>query len=232
MEITNLTHVRLAIGEGDRDCQFLSALAASRGIASFQFGNVLGNSTFSLLRKLKILPRYDQISTMLIFGDNDERAGKSLAVIRQGLNDADLASPPRPLEIARKRDGPPVAVVMMPFPDVDGNTEGCLETLLIPAIRRAHPAETACARTMFTCVGADRWRAKSFRDKLLVRTILSASCENNPMCGHPEWYRANPPLIPLGDPVFDGLAQLLTHAPAWFDSGLDKWKDWKAANIP
>jgi hypothetical protein len=231
MEITNLTHVRLAIGEGDRDHQFLSALAANRGITHFQFGSVLGNTTFGLLEKLKILPRFDQVSTLLIFGDNDEQAGKSFAVIKQGLNAADLASPPRPLQIARKQNSPPVAVVMMPFPHVDGDTVGCLETLLIPAIGRAHPAEIACARAMFTCVGADRWRTKSSRDKLMVRSTLSASCEGNPMCGHPEWYRANPPLIPLGDPIFNGVVELLTHARAWFDSGTAKWEDWKAANL-
>jgi hypothetical protein len=52
------------------------------------------------------------------------------------------------------------------------------------------------------------------------------------MCGHPEWYRANPPLIPLGDVIFNGITELLAKAPAWFDSGIDKWEDWKAAQVP
>jgi hypothetical protein len=130
------------------------------------------------------------------------------------------------------RGVPPVAVVMMPFPDVNGDTQGCLESLLIPAIVNAHPDEAACVNTMFTCVGANNWKTKSSRDKLLVRSILSASSESNPMCGHPEWYRASSRLIPLGDPIFDGVAQILTHAPAWFDSGTAKWEDWKAANLP
>jgi hypothetical protein len=232
MEIASLTHDRLAIGEGDRDYEFLLNLATNRGITAFQFGNVQGSSTFGLLRKLKILPRFDKVSTLLIFGDNDEEAGKTFQTIKDGLNEAGLASPPHPLQVTRKRDSPPVAVVMMPFPDVDGDTQGCLETLLIPAIVRAHPDQALCANTMFTCVGANNWRTKSSRDKLLVRSILSASCESNPMCGHPVWYRANPQLVPLGDVIFNGVAELLANAPAWFDSGVEKWSDWKAANIP
>jgi hypothetical protein len=232
MEITDLTSERLAIGEGDRDYQFLLNLAANRGITAFQFGNVQGSSTFSLLRKLSILPRFDKVSTLLIFGDNDEEAGKTFQTIKDGLNEAGLASPAHPLQVTRKQKSPPVAVVMMPFPEVNGDTQGCLETLLIPAIVRAHPAQAGCVDTMFTCVGANNWRTKSSRDKLLVRSILSASCESNPMCGHPEWYRASSNLIPLEDPIFNGVAELLANAPAWFDSGTEKWEDWKAANLP
>ena len=230
--IKELTSDRVAIGEGNRDGEFLTALAKNRNITSFQFGWVKGSSTFGTLNALAILPRYDQLATLLIFGDNDSQEGKSFEAIKDGLNQAGLASPAQPLQVTRKKGSPPVAVVMMPFPGVDGNTEGCLETLLLPAIKRAHPTQADCAEAMFICVGADSWKSKSSRDKLMVRSILSASCQNNPMCGHPEWYRSSSNLIPLNDPIFDGVAEILANAPAWFDSGIHKWDEWKAANLP
>jgi hypothetical protein len=232
MALTRLTGERLIVGEGMRDSAFLEALCSKRLIEGFQCENVDGNTTFGSLERIKILPGYDKLSMLLIFGDNDEHAGKSFGTIKEQLNDAGLASPTHPQQIARKKGSPPVAVVMMPFPDVEGNTEGCLETLLIPAIARAHPMQKACVDTMFACVGATGWATKSSRDKLLVRCVLSASCEDNPMCGHPQWYKASINLVPLGDPVFDGLADLLQNAPAWFASGIDKWQDWKAVQNP
>jgi len=107
MEITALTHERLAIGEGERDYQFLFNLAANRGINTFQFGNVQGSSTFGLLRKLAILPRFDKVSTLLVFGDNDEEAGKTFQTIKDGLNESGLASPAHPLQVTRKQGSPP-----------------------------------------------------------------------------------------------------------------------------
>jgi hypothetical protein len=223
---------RLLVGEGIRDSEFLEALCSNRRIKGFQCDHVDGNTTFGSLERIKILPGYDKLSMLIIFGDNDEAAGKSFRTIKTQLNDAGLASPAHPLQIARKNGSPPVAVVMMPFPGVDGSTEGCLETLLIPAIARAHQEQKACVDTMFRCVGADQWRTKSSRDKLIVRCVLSASCEDNPMCGHQQWYRATNTLVPLGDQIFNGIAELLTNAPAWFASGIDKWEDWKAGQTP
>jgi hypothetical protein len=227
---TRLTSDRLLIGEGTRDSGFLEALCSYRGITGFQYGNVDGNTTFGSLENIKILPGYDKLSMLLIFADNDEAAGKSFAAIKQQLYDAALAAPAHPLQVARKKDSPPVAVVMMPFLGAGGSAEGCLETLLIPAIANAHPQQKACVDTLFLCVGADQWRTKSSRDKLIVRCTLSASCEDNPMCGHQQWYRASTNLVPFGDQIFDDIADLLARAPAWFASGTDKWEDWKAAN--
>jgi hypothetical protein len=229
MAIKDLTHTRLIVGEGGRDAEFLGALCAKKGIDYFQIANVEGSSTFGSLAKLRILPGYDNLSALLIFGDNDEQAGKSFESIKNQLNDADLASPSKPLRIARKKDSPPVAVVMMPFTGIGGNSEGCLETLLLPAIGRAHPREIACVDALFACTGADQWKTKSSRDKLLVRCTLSVSCEANPMCGAPEWYKSRSNLIPLDDAIFNPLSRLLESVPAWFESGIDNWEDWGAA---
>ena len=118
---------------------------------------------------------------------------------------------------------------MMPFPEVDGSNEGCLETLLIPAIARAHPNEKACVDALFKCAKIDQWKTKSSRDKLVVRCILSSSCEDNPMCGVPEWFKSSLNLIPLDDQVFSQLVEFLSAVPSWFASGTDDWEAWKAS---
>lgn len=230
-DIKSLTGNLLIVGEGNRDAEFFTALCARHALSAlFQISCVQGNSTFDSLQKIAILPGYDSLPGILIFGDNDEGAGKSFRTIKAQLNNTDLPSPPRPLQIARKANHPPVAIAMMPFPDVNGSSEGCLETLLLPAIARAHPNEKACVDALYACAKIDRWATKSSRDKLQVRCILSSSCESNPMCGVNEWYRSSSNLIPMDDPIFNGLVKFLQGVPAWFSSGESDWSVWLAAD--
>ncbi len=228
--LKNLTGNILIVGEGGRDSDFLAALCAEHQLENnFQISSVEGNTTFHLLGKLSILPGYDTHPGILIFGDNDEAAKKSFKIIKEQLNSSELPSPSRPMLIARKRNHPPLAVAMMPFPEVDGSDIGCLETLLIPAISRKHPVQTACVGELYKCAKIDKWKTKSSRDKLLVRCILSSACEDNPMCGVNEWFKASSKLIPMDDQIFSRLVEFLSAVPSWFASGIDDWEAWKAS---
>src|ERR1017187_8414021 len=103
-DLASLTQHLLIVGEGNRDSEFLLALSAKHGlINNFQISSVKGNTTFDLMGAVTILPGYDTLPGILIFGDNDEKAWKSFKLIKDQLNDADLPSPPRPLRIARKQ---------------------------------------------------------------------------------------------------------------------------------
>lgn len=229
--LKSIANKTLIVGEGGRDYEFLTALCAKHQIeGNFQISAVDGNTTFNQISRLTILPGYDSLPGILLFGDNDEKANKSFKIIKDQLNDINFPSPAMPMRIARKDKHPPLAVAMMPFPDVDGEAEGCLETLLLPAIARAHPDEKACVDALVKCAKIDEWKTKSSRDKLRVRSILSMSCESNPMCGINEWYKSSANLIPLNDPVFSRLVEFLRRVPAWFASGENDWNTWCAAN--
>jgi hypothetical protein len=215
----------LILGEGRRDQLFLQSLANHKGITGIQFEGSTGYTGFanSLKGAWSSRTGFDRLNGLVLVGDNDPNEGKTFRSIRDQLQNAGIASPAKPLTIARRQDSPAVAVIMMPFDGTDTLKVGALESLLLPAIEHAHPKETQCYDAMFHCVGADQWPSPSSRDKLKVRCILSSCSPSNPMCGVETWFSPNNPLIPLDWMGFDGITKLLTRLDEWFKSGIDEW---------
>ena len=133
-----LTREFLVLGEGDRDVSFVNHLASRRKIlTNLQADYVGGQDGFQeRLTAYSGVPGWDSLNGVLLISDNDASSNKSFQNVKDQLNDGGFPSPTRPLEIARKIDMPPLAVLMMPYPGVDGSSEGCLETLTIPAGKR------------------------------------------------------------------------------------------------
>jgi hypothetical protein len=64
-----------------------------------------------------------------------------------------------------------------------------------------------------------------------LRCLLSSAYPMDPNLGLR--YALNPDhnLIPLNDPIFNNMADLLTHFPEWMsDTHHPNWSDWKAAH--
>lgn len=219
------------IGEGARDTRFLEELCALRNITGFVIAHVDGNDKFGkYISAISAQPGFfDTCKSILIITDNDEEE-KSFKKIKHQLNEIDFPSPPRPLEVAKKQGKPSVAIVMMPYPEIDGSPEGCLETLLIPAMESANPQEATCVDTLMNCVNAAAWPNRNSRDKLKVRCLISAVWKDDPMHGLPFCFSQWKNLIPLNHTIFDPLVELLSNYPAWADSDTSKWTGWRQAN--
>jgi hypothetical protein len=220
----------LVLGEGDRDCSFLKALCQVRGIEGLEFDHVRGNPKFGdHLAALTAQSDFSKRKAILLVSDNDESANKSFAFIKTQLNDSGFPSPTRPLEIAKKLNLPALGVLMLPYPDVDGSSNGCLETLLIPAMEAAHAIEAACVNQLMLCASVATWPKKSSRDKLKVRCLISTFWKDDPMHGLNYCFSPLKGIIPLDHSIFDGVAEVLRHFEAWANSDIKAWADWKAA---
>ncbi|WP_308422323.1 DUF3226 domain-containing protein [Edaphobacter acidisoli] len=220
------------LGEGTRDKKFLEELCAARGIAGHVMSEVESNANFGkYIQAISAQTNFlHTCKAILIVSDSDESQPDSFKFIKKQLNDIGYPSPAYPLEIAKKKDMPSVAVVMLPYPVVNGITEGCLETVLIPAMESANCAQAACVDQMLACVNVAAWPKKSSRDKAKVRCLISAVWSDDPMKGLQWCYGSNMGLIPLGHAAFDGLADILSNFPAWAASDLKTWAEWKAKN--
>jgi hypothetical protein len=217
------------LGEGDRDVGFLKALCVERGIERLVFDHVKGCSNFGKkLDALSANPRFSQCKAILLMGDNDESAGKSYQAIKKQLNVVDFPSPTNPLEMTRKQGMPAIAVLMLPFPHINGDPSGCLETMLIPAMETANAAQAACVDKLLACVDVASWPKKGSRDKAKVRCLISSVWQDDPMHGLPYCFSPAKNLIPLNHPIFDSVAEVLRGFPDWFNSGTKLWDDWKA----
>lgn len=227
-----VTKPYLLLGEGRRDALFFDFLCRNNGITNIQFDKGEGYESYEKLLKPAWSARtgFDALSGLVVVGDNDPNEGKTFRSIHNQLQRANLASPEEPLKIARKIDSPPVVIMMMPFLGGAANQVGALESVLIPVIEKTFPVATKCFASMYDCIGAEKWRSQSSKDKLKVRCILSCSCEENPMAGVESWFLSTKPLIPFDDPTFGPLVYFLGSLAAWFDSGIDRWEDWKTAS--
>jgi hypothetical protein len=222
----------IVLGEGLRDKKFLEELCNSRGIFGYVMSEVESNANFgTYIRGISTQPRFMQdCRAILIVSDNDESPADSFKLIKTQLNHIGFPSPARPLEIAKKKDMPSVGVVMLPYPPVNGMPEGCLETLLIPAMEFANGAQAVCVDQLLTCINSAAWPKKSSRDKAKVRCLISAVWSDDPMKGLQYCFSADKGLIPLGHTAFDGIADILRNFPAWSASEHKSWADWKQAN--
>jgi len=222
------THV--VLGEGDRDKAFLDYLCKVRGITGPTTGFVGGIGEFGKhLLAMSAVPGFSQCQAILLMSDHDEPEDKSFESIRNQLKEIDFPVPTHPLEVARKQGKPVIAVLMQPYPLQGKDPRGCLETLLIPAMRAAHPTQAVCVDQMLICAGVAGWKRKDAQDKANVRSLISAVYERNPSHGLHLCFAPEKGLIPMDDPVFNETALVLQHFPTWVASNEKSWADWRRA---
>lgn len=219
----------LILGEGGRDVAFVKELITKRSIqTSIQVDLAGGQSGFKVrLEGYSALRGWDTLKGVLLISDNDASSKKSFQDVKGQLNDGGFPSPPRPLEIARKKGMPPLAVLMMPYPSIDGSSEGCLETLTIPALESADKTSFDHIRTLLTNCNVAAWPKKGSRDKVAVRCNISVRWPDDPMLGLQLAFGKG--LIPLDHQIFNDVAYILTSLQLWFASG-EPWSEWLSKN--
>lgn len=218
----------LIVGEGDRDAVFFKHLCEKRGITRFQCEHGKGIDNFpEYFLGHTGWTNFDELRALIVVADNDADAGKCIEKVQKALRGVKLPAPDNPLEWVKRDDSPKVTIIQMPFDGTPGKL-GCLETLVLQAMESTYKLQADCARQLFQCTGADKWKTRSSRDKFLLRSILTSLWEENPNSGLKECIEHN--LIPFNHPVFDPLAEVLSTLHTWFDSGIRNWHDWKSGH--
>src|ERR1700733_12261158 len=120
----------------------------------------------------------------------------------------------RTLELKKEANKPAVFVVMLPFTPPETRNNGFFESLLFQTASANLQQYMPCVDQFCACVHSDAWIQRSHIDKLRLRILLSAACEDDPNLGLP--YALNPAknLIPLNHPSLDGLVAILRDTPA------------------
>lgn len=167
--------------EGDGDDGFITALRKARGLPSFDVTCVSEGGGFEdTLKALEFAVDRGQVRKVLILADNDADPTKSFDAVKRALGRARIYPvPKRPLQV-RNSGRVATGVVMLPGSDERGN----LETLLLRSVVRAEPDLVRCAENFAACSlngGQDPW-TKGQRDKMLLRSVLSARIRRDPNC--------------------------------------------------
>jgi hypothetical protein len=221
----------LVLGEGDRDRAFIKELLDKRKIQTrVHVDFVGGQGGFKVrLEGYSALNGWDKLKGVLLISDNDASSNKSFKQIKEQLNDGGFPSPTRALDIARKKGMPPLAVLMMPYPAINGSTDGCLETLTIPALESADKTSFDHVSTLLANCNVATWPKKGSRDKIVVRCNISVRWPDDPMLGLQLAFGKG--LIPLDHIVFNDVAYILASLELWFSSG-KPWGEWMSENPP
>lgn len=217
---------RLIVGEGRRDGAFFQYLCNAHNIDSFQIEYAKGIDDFpQFFLGHSGWTRFDDLRSLVVVADNDKNAGKSLEKVQAALRSAGLPAPVSALHWVKKDNAPQVTILQMPF---DGTCQklGCLETLVLEAMRETRKDVANCTDNLAACVGASKWKTHSARDKFALRGILSSIWEDNPNCGITEALEKG--LVPLEHAAFAPLVAFLKAAPSWLDSDVRSFSDWSA----
>jgi hypothetical protein len=119
-----------------------------------------------------------ETSTVVIVTDSDDDSATSFREIQRQIRDVgDYGMPSQPLEVARGRGIPGVAVLMIPWLDRPGN----LETLVLDAMSDANPAVLAeVDKLLGDTVKTARSIAKN--SKAQFSCVVACICDDDPSC--------------------------------------------------
>ncbi len=207
--------------EGSGDAAFFRHLIKERGLPNY-------NVTFPNERNEKAQGGVEGFKRRLdaLVAENDRTPMMGILVVIDKDEDGDQAFnkacdavsqaagafgiPTDPLSIATSGTGLPAVAVMLIPPDGDA---GQLETLCLKAFGETRPDIKECADEFAKCSGADQWK-RSKREKMMLRSMLAACCENDPNTSLTHaWSQGRPKMIDLQHSCFDGIAQFLREFP-------------------
>lgn len=165
--------------EGNGDSGFVEALGAAYDLPKFEVTCVSEAGGFEdKLRSFEIFIDRGVIRKVLILADADDDPERALVKIRTQIRRVRIYPVPNGPRAIRGSTRASVAIVQLPGDYEIGN----LETLFLRAIEAERADLIACARTFAACQlagGEDGWR-KGQRDKMLLRSILAATLEDDP----------------------------------------------------
>jgi hypothetical protein len=165
--------------EGDGDEGFLKALRAAHNLPDFEITCVAADGGFrEKLESFEIPVDRGIVRKILVVADNDATPDRTFRMRQKDIRRCRVYPvPERPRQV-RHSDRASMAVVMLPGDNEAGN----LETLLLRAIRASHPEIVQCCEAYCECTlsgQADDW-PRGRRDKMLLRSILSARIKDDP----------------------------------------------------
>lgn len=202
---------RVIVCEGKADVAFFEHLLAERQLPEFQVLPANGNSRYEdLLTALSAAPGFNNLSGILLIGDNDLNPAAAFQNIRtQILTAGGYGAPNAPRVPARAAPFPAVVVLMVPW---DG-TAGCLETLLLEAVSNTKPELRTCVDAYATCADVNDWNPVE-QSKMKLQSLTSVICRSDPTT--PVSYAWSRPetIISLAEPCFDRVADFLRAFPA------------------
>lgn len=210
-----ITEKRLIFCEGPADAEFLKALLLERKITGYQVIHSRNGKTgfTALFSEIVAFKEFATLESIVLIRDSDDNFTKAFEEARkqvsaaQGANGkkGDYGAPKRPLEYARSKDHPAVAIVLLPW----HNRKGALEALLLPALYE-HDRATGEAIEDFIGKVPVGNLPETKSDKARVACFLGATCEEDPTCSVRYMWAKNPQLVQLlGSRHFDDLAAFL-----------------------
>ena len=206
-----ITKPRVIICEGKADVAFFEHLISERGLPEFQVLPANGNSRYEdTLVALSAAPGFNGISGILLVGDNDLNPARAFQNIRTQIQRASgYGVPVNPGEIAESAGFPDIVVMMVPW----HGRVGCLETLLLEAVRAAHADFGACVDDYAACTHVDAWNEVEVA-KMKLQSLTAVICRSDPTT--PVSYAWNRPedIILLTQPCFNQIADFLQAFPA------------------
>jgi hypothetical protein len=209
--------------EGSGDAAFFKHLIKERDLPGYyvtfptEHGEVAPGGVDGFTTKLRALVLENerhQWKGLLIVGDKDSDARAAFGRIRSKIEGAEkgYGVPNEPLSVVASGEGlPAVAVMTIPLDDPAGQ----LETLCLKAFGSTHPKIARCAEEFAGCSGADKWAAQNKREKMMLRSMIAACCENDPNTSLTHaWSEGRPKMIDLRHSCFDAIAEFLRDFPA------------------
>jgi hypothetical protein len=203
----------LVIAEGGADCEFLKRLFARRGITSCKLARpAKGKSDFTprLELILNFSANLSAIKTVVLVRDCDVNPASAFKEIQDQVRAAGrFGVPTAPLVKASASGVPDLSIVLIPA----ATTPGCLETLILEAVRAKWPDVYKRAEE-FISLGPTAGADVSSRSKALMACVIASVCLADPSCAASRMWDAKKGLLPLLDYTsFDWLADYFAALP-------------------
>lgn len=186
MGFSEFTKPRFMLCEGDDDKGVLESIIGARCLPDFQICHAAecnpehtgGRSGFvKALRGIEPLSGFSDLRALLLVTDNDSLES-SFAEAQKALTDRGYTPPASPDGIGHVA-GKPVAILMIPRADMEGN----LELLALPAIHEVWPEANGCVESFLQCTGANMWSKKGSLHKARARSAILGYNESDPYKG-------------------------------------------------
>ncbi len=207
-----LAHPRAIICEGGSDEAFLRAVIKNRNLSEFcirnpeDFGHRGIDKIGESVKGMKIMPGFSALTGILIVIDSDDCPQDNFDKVRQqiaNLNDP-VFIPPTAMNL---KTAGPLTLEIITLPWID--QPGCLDSLCYSVAAQENVQLAACVAAYSVCCGVDAWSNSQKKDKVRLNAILAVVSEANAAMTIGRTWRDNPACLPLGNPAFDQVAQVL-----------------------